>query len=435
MKRGEVQQLLVATNRWWRDAVDWPSLDPDLREAAEAPYDYRASVLEDLAPGGLYLLRGPRRAGKTVAVKHSIEDLIARGMPPRRIAHMAVDGLRSRDLGMLVDAGDSLMPDDGGRFWFFDEITGIADGWPERIKWLRDNDARFRADTVVLTGSSAADLTAATKALAGRRGPASAPDRVLMPIGFRSFVSLIVPDPPPSTGGPLSISDLTQTRLREVARDLAPWLDILVRAWEIYLRVGGFPGAVARYVAERDEPWALRRSLVDVIHGDAFRRSDWSRTQSIDLIRRLASNLCSPLNVASLANDIGVDQGTVKRRIDNLRDAFVVWPCYREHDLRPRLGAQSKLYFTDPIYTQLVDGNDRMAAGSTASGTDFTRLSQQQLGVALLRAIERAAPGSHTDFGQVLHHRTATRKEIRFRRARLWWAGGRVEVCRRPMAA
>ncbi|MCY3837511.1 MAG: hypothetical protein OXH09_02475, partial [Gammaproteobacteria bacterium] len=82
---------------------------------------------------------------------------------------MAVDGLRSRDLGLLVDAADVLMPNQGPRYWFFDEITGITDGWPERIKWLRDNDARFHTDTVVLTGSSASDLTAATRALAGRR--------------------------------------------------------------------------------------------------------------------------------------------------------------------------------------------------------------------------------------------------------------------------
>ena len=130
-------------------------------------------MLSDLAPGGLYILRGPRRVGKTVAVKGEIRELIAGRVPPRRIVHMAVDGLRSRDLGLLVDAADGLMPDEGHRYWFIDEITGIADGWPERVKWLRDNDSRFRTDTVVLTGSSAADLTGATKALAGRRGRCS----------------------------------------------------------------------------------------------------------------------------------------------------------------------------------------------------------------------------------------------------------------------
>ena len=414
MKRGEAQQLLIATNRWWRDPVGWPSADPDLREAAEAPFEYRANVLAGLAPGGLYVLRGPRRVGKTVEVKHTVRDLIAAGVAPRRIAHMAVDGLRSRDLGLLVDAADALMPEDGVRYWFFDEITGVADGWPERIKWLRDNDARFRTDTVVLTGSSTNDLTAATKALAGRRGEARAPDRVLMPIGFRSFVSLAVSEPPPATDGRLAIPDLAPHRLRATARELAPWLDILVRAWETYLRVGGFPTAVARYASGREDPGTLRRSLIDVIHGDAFRRAAWSRPQSIDLLRRLTSRLCAPVNMASLANDIGVSQGALKSRIDDLREAFVMWPCYREDALRPKLGTQPKLYFTDPIYAQLAGENPRAFPASTAPEADVTQLSQQQLGVALLRASERTAPGTHAGFDRVLHHRTATRREIDF---------------------
>ena len=406
MKRGEAQQILAATNRWWRDPTGWSRDDPDLREATRAPFDYHADVLSDLAPGGLYILRGPRRVGKTVAVKGAIRELIAGGVPPRRIVHMAVDGLRSRDLGLLVDAADGLMPTEGHRYWFIDEITGIADGWPDRVKWLRDNDARFRMDTVVLTGSSAADLTDATKALAGRRGEARDPDRVLLPIGFRSFVRLVSAEAPKdaSSPGDFRISDLTRETLTEVLAQLAPWQDVLIRAWEAYLGCGGFPASVARHVTSREEPVALRRSLEDVIHGDAFRRAEWSRTQSTDLLRRLAVNLCAPLNVASLADDTGVAQTTLKRRLDELREAFVVWPCYREDNLRPKLRAQPKLYFTDPIYARLAPD----------AGYDLSRLSQQQLGMALLRATERAAPGSFVGFDRVLHHRTATRKEIDF---------------------
>ena len=89
---------------------------------------------------------------------------------------------------------------------------------------------------------------------------------------------------------------------------------------------------------------------------------------------------------------------------DELREAFVVWPCCREDSLRPKLRAQPKLYFTDPIYARLAPD----------AGYDLPRLSQQQLGMALLRANERAMPGSFVGFDRVLHHRTATRKEIDF---------------------
>lgn len=406
MKHGEAQQILTATNRWWREPTQWVNDDPDLREAMRAPFRYQPDVLSDLAPGGLYILRGPRRVGKTVTVKDAIRQLISSGVPPRSIVHMAVDGLRSRDLGLLVDAADLLMPGDAHRYWFFDEITGITDGWPERVKWLRDNDARFRMDTVVLTGSSTANLLGATKALAGRRGDAKAPDRVLLPIGFRAFMRLVSTDTPPDMPSPpgLGIPDLTRPHLKERIAELVPWQAALIRTWETYLICGGFPAAVAQHVASRGEPFALRQALVDVIHGNAFRRAEWSQSQSTDVLRRLAANLCAPLNIASLANDTDVAQATLKRRLGELREAFVVWPCYREENLRPKLGAQSKLYFTDPIYARLTP----------ESAPDFSRLSQQQLGMALLRATERAAPGTFVGFDRVLHHRTATRKEIDF---------------------
>ena len=404
MKRGEAQQSLIATNRWWRDPRGWPARDPDLRDAGDAPFRFQAGVLSNLAPGGLYVLRGPRRVGKTVEVKLAIRDLIAGGIEPRRIVHMAVDGLRSRGLGMLIDAAGALMQQGARRFWFFDEITGITDGWPERIKWLRDNDAGFRTDTVVLTGSSAANLTAATKALAGRRGGAVGSDRCLLPMGFRSFLRLIPVEPPPRDTEPLGIEDLTPARLTEAGHELVPWLDAMIRGWEIYLRVGGFPSAVASHVASREEAAALEAGLIDVIHGDAFQRADWSRAQTTDLLRRLARGLCAPVGIASIANDIGVSQASLKRRIDELREAFVLWPCHREDGLRPKLGAQAKHYFTDPVYARLAPG----------AGFDFTRLSQQQLGMALLRASERACPGAHVEFDRVLHHRTRTRKEIDF---------------------
>jgi hypothetical protein len=57
MKAGDIQLHLAAANRWWRSA-DWRSEDPDLRAADHAPFRYRSGSLENLAPGGLYVLRG-----------------------------------------------------------------------------------------------------------------------------------------------------------------------------------------------------------------------------------------------------------------------------------------------------------------------------------------------------------------------------------------
>lgn len=401
MKPGEIHRSLATTNRWWSHPAEWTGDDPDLRNADRAPFHYRAGVLSGLTPGGLYVLRGPRRVGKSVEVKRAIVGLLSDGVHPRRIVHMSMEGWSANRLHRLVDAAQQLTLD-GPRYWFLDEITGMIGSWPQRIKWLRDNDPRFQTDTVVLTGSSSADLREAVGVLAGRRGAATTPDRVLLPMGFRDFVALVANGKLPEEIGPLRIDTLAE-QLREACFELAPWLGILVNAWEIYLWVGGFPLAVSGYLREREVDPALWRGLWEVISGDAFRRARQSDLQTKKMLQRLAAGLGSPVNVARIARATDVTPTTAQQRIDNLREAFVVWPCYKEEGLRPRLQAQKKIYFTDPVYRLL-----------TSQTTDLSVLSEQQLGMALLRSLERENPGSYVHFDRVLHHRTKAGREIDF---------------------
>ncbi|MXW56274.1 MAG: ATP-binding protein [Gemmatimonadales bacterium] len=416
----ELREILARTG-WWTDPHGWIRRDPDLRRAREAPFDYNAGVLEGLVPGGLYVLRGPRRVGKSVEIKKTVRGLIERGEDPRRIIHIAADELEAADLRRVVDAADAITPASERRFWFFDEITAIPDGWPAAIKWLRDNDLRFGTDTVVLTGSSARDLTEAIKALAGRRGGAVDSDRVLLPMSFRSFLRASraaggnEDGPPPSHKEPISVAELSPDVLAESARELAPWMPYLVREWETYLAVGGFPQAVAAHAAvapPATEPGrgeavrALKESLLDVIRGEAFGQSAWSRAHTDAFMRRLAAGIGSPTNCSDIASDTGTSANTVRRRIDTLRENFVVWPCYREHRLVPALRAQEKTYFTDPIFTALSPRPRRRI--------DVSLLSEQQLGMTLVRAFLRRDAGGYPNFDAVLHHRTRSRKEIDF---------------------
>ena len=411
MRVGELQARLTATNGWWRQPRDWVRRDPDLQEASTAPFTHSAGVLEDLVRGGLYVLRGPRRVGKSVELKLTIERLISEGADPRAITHMSADGWSASDLGALVRAADRLMPPDGHRWWLIDEITAINDGWPAQIKWLRDNNRRFRQDTVILTGSSSSNLRDSIGDLAGRRGPVDAPDRVMLPIGFRTFVKLIEPELSleDATGlRPSAVADLAPERLNDAAYRLAPWLDLLVDAWEDYLRVGGFPQAIASHIRHRFVDENLQRALFGVISGDAFQRARLSDLQTSEMLRRLARGLGSQLNSSRLAREINVSPSTAQSRVQDLCESFVAWPVYREQGLRPNLRAQRKIYFTDPIYARIGYGDVR--------AVDETALSEQQLGMALLRSslLDGIGRANYSDFDRVLYFRSATDAEIDF---------------------
>ena len=174
-------------------------------------------------------------------------------------------------------------------------------------------------------------------------------------------------------------------------------------AWDAYLQVGGLATAVANHIQLREPAPPFLDNLLDVIHGDTFRRADWSRVQTTAFLRRAVRGLCSPVSYAALADDFDISQPTVRRRFDELRETFVVWPCHREAGLRPKLNARAKVYFVDPVYMRLA-----------GLPPDDSLVSEQQLGMALLRSFERERPGSFMEFDQVLHHRSNTRREIDF---------------------
>ena len=178
MNPGQISQRLTAGNRWWQDASGWTSLDRDLKRLRATALPYEPRPLDDLAEGGLYVLYGPRRVGKSVVVKRRIDSLLATGVAPRRIIHFACDELAKGDLQRLVAQGRDVLTRSvtEPRYWFLDEITSVP-GWPAAIKWLRDN-TDFGDDTVILTGSSASDLEEARKELADCRGPALDSDRI-----------------------------------------------------------------------------------------------------------------------------------------------------------------------------------------------------------------------------------------------------------------
>lgn len=405
-KIGQLAQEVAATNPWWR-SDDWQSRDPDLRSAAEHDIDYVPPVLENLQAGGLYLLRGPRRVGKTVAVKRKIAALIDAGVPPTCIVRAAVDGWRDKDVRTLVQ-NTALPPLPPGqvRWWFLDEISATSGEWDRHLKWLRDNHDEFADACVVLTGSDASELTRAAGTLAGRRGPATDVDRSLLPMGFRTFMRMRCSLP--SVRVPLD-----RLRSREGADaygQLLPWLDELVRGWELYLQYGGFPTAVA--AAQRGEPVpdGFLQTMMDVISRDAFGASRLSRTQTSSLLDRLWASMTTPANLSSIAHDVGTSADTVARHVEYLRDAYLAWTCPQRQDDRwlPRDGAQDKIYAVDPLVARLAH-----LRNPARPDLDPTTLTEMMAGVALHRAGTRTGR-LWGDDRWIFYVRTPTRKEIDF---------------------
>lgn len=406
---GQITQELARMNPWWRDSENWADTDIDLKVVRASGLTYRSDCLSGLVPGSLYMLRGPRRVGKTVAVKQTIQDLLAAGVPPLSIVRVAVDGWSANDIRTVV-SNAALPPLAAGhhRRWFIDEITAVSGDWATRIKWLRDNDPDFFNATVVLTGSSASALTAAAGVLAGRRGNVVNVDRTLLPIGMRTFSELLRPE---LTKLPrLAVHELRTDASRDVYQETMVWLDDLVRLWELYLGYGGFPPSVAAAKAAQPVPDWFVNDIFSVIHRDAFANGNLNESQTIAFMNRLWDSLASTTNMSNIAADVSISHDVATRHISYLRNAYLLWACPQKHNDRwvALERAPDKLYAIDPIVARLG-----YLRNPGRPDVDITALAEMQIGMALRRAI--AATGrTWTEEEPVFYVRTATRKEIDF---------------------
>jgi uncharacterized protein len=408
MNEAQLTCALASGNAWWR-SPQWERDDRDLRALAATDLDYEPEPLIDVSPDGLYVLRGPRRVGKSLELKRAISRLINQGVAPRSIVHFACDELGAGDLQRLVKAGREVLTRglEGPRYWFLDEITSVP-AWPEAIKWLRDNTA-FGEDCVVLTGSSARDLAEAQKQLAGRLGRATQPDRLLLPMGFRSFARAMGLDGLPQPA-PVRIQDFMSAEVDAIFTELLPWLDELLSTWELYLRVGGFPRAVGDQLAHGEVQDDFVRTLWDVTAGEALRGSSTMPSHVQAMLARLTRSLTTPLSVESLREDMGVDSPhTAKARLQDLIFAYLAWPCHRREGNGPKLSARSKYYFIDPLMARLA----AIRSASPIAEVDASAISEQQLGLELLRSLEREQPGTYAHFSDVMYQRTSS-KEVDF---------------------
>ncbi len=406
MKDAEIGDRLRERNHWWRDEHRWETEDENLREAARAPFDYRPGVLADIEPGGLYTLSGPRRIGKSLELRRAIAALIARGVPGRNIVYCSCDDFSLQDLRRLFRVGTSLTRHvEGSRWWLIDEVTAVGRGWSNIVKDLRD-DTPLRRDCLVLTGSSSRELRDATKNFAGRRGPAATrSDRLLMPIPFRDFCRLLgdldgLPDLPR-----IASRDMMGRDALSALEELSFWSNDLVDAWELYLRCGGFPRAVGDFLGTGSVTPAFVGDLWDVVRGDAIRATSLGDADLLNFLARIAEGICSPLNATAVAEHIGLgSHHAVNDRVNDLVFAFQAWKC---HQLRPGGGpntrSRRKVYFTDPLIARLPSER-----GGAYRAPDISRLSEQQLGLSLLRAAAGGRADAFIAAEDVLYERTST---------------------------
>jgi uncharacterized protein len=416
-----IRRRLAESNPWWSAGspadVSSAWVRHDLLLTARGNFDigYRSDILADIATApigdSLTVLQGPRRVGKSVVVRELAAALCTRpDVDARQVVSLACDGMTAQDITRAIKLGRELtrsvdQPEARRRVWLFDEITPIK-GWATAVKHARDNSA-FGLDTVVTTGSSwRAEEDVEGNLFAGRSGTAGLRRlRHLMPMSFRDYVvtvrrSLPVPDVIHPT-----LLQSSQARLALETMRFA--IDDFDLAWQAYLASGGFPRAIHAV----ETTGAHDRGYLEDLHAWLRRDVDPDGPQEsiLLLLDAIAARSSSPFDRAGTAEALGyASKNTFDRRLARLVASYgALWCPQRNEKGRTVPSTQAKLYLTDPVLAWIPN---LLRAG--AEPPDFTRLTEQTIGVGLARSIDDHESGRWIAADTIGYSRTSTGNEV-----------------------
>lgn len=363
---GELLTLLRAANPWLENPRAFPEAARHRIPSAFVPRDVSAAA-EWSTPGRAHLVVGARQVGKSSVLWAWFRDnhrapLFMNAEEPSVRSWCRSATLVASDLAGLVGADTPILIDEAQHL----EEAGLF------IKGLIDAGL---PNPLFVTGSSAFDLESRTReSLAGR-----ATRTIVHPFSLKEIAAIM------HDAAPL----LRESRLREAA------LRQMV--------VGGYPAA---WLSERPEVELYRlmdafvvRDASDrfhIAHVDAFRT----------LLRLVASQTGSLVNVSEWAGICGVARGTVDDYLTILADGHIVTLVQPfVGGRRAELTHRPKVFFRDPgvrnaALRQFQPFADRLDRGAALEGWVAAELAKVLSPLAPLDTLRywRSRSGAEVDF-------------------------------------
>lgn len=360
---------LFNQNIWWQEK-GLIEHDPKIREYSSQKLKWHPSVIDelDLSQFVVYTLRGPRQVGKTTALKLLIKkSLLNMDIQKEQVMYYSCDNLDNYKalielLETYLDHIRKLNLHKERLFIFLDEITSIKD-WQKGIKYLVDMGRLSRAG-MVLTGSNASDLRKGMERLPGRRGKISNPDRILLPLRFREFVSLTNPSLYRRLENDIEIFNLGEKEFKMLV-SFQPYLKELSVLFEQFLITGGILRAVNEYFKKNEIGYDTYEIYQQWLRGDISRAGKSERTAR-QIIAELIKISVSAFGWETIAKKIDVaSHKTVSDYIEAMEDSFVFKTLYQVdlNTMAPRVKKLKKLHFLDIfIYWSLRGWTDNWLA-------------------------------------------------------------------------
>jgi predicted AAA+ superfamily ATPase len=386
--------LITEQNMWWKYSDFW-TYDKDLAKIHYVKNDEhkfksisRKSMSKEFESDSIYLLKGPRRVGKTTWIKEQIYTLVKNeGINPKAIMYLSTQGIikSAVDMAKAVRAFLDKNITEKRKFIFIDEVTdcGEPEEWASSIQNLSDSGL-LKDTTILLTGSDPYLLERGAMKLAGR----GIMRLFIRPLIFRDFLSttlqtefyhelLISSFPQLFTEETISKlkSDLTKNAInpdKEFSQitkalkksDLVYHERELKFLFNLYLLSGGFPESIHSLLTSNNIKERIYSDILDSIL-EKLISVDKNPNTAESILKTWITNVLSitgkverqgeMLSYNSIATDLGISQHVVESYIEWM-DELMILNLTENYagKIRDKKTLFKKMHIADPFLFQSI---------------------------------------------------------------------------------
>ncbi len=355
-----ILKVLNAYNPWWKTGSTNPALTKTYRRFAF--YD-AMNKLENISIRRTVVLTGTRRVGKTTIQYQMIDELLKKGVNPKKIVFVSLDHpmLKLSAFEDILECYHENIYANNDVYYFFDEIQYVSD-WDKWLKTIYDMNPETN---IVATGSaSPALLKGSTESGAGRWSVISVPT-----LSFYEYCELLGIEKP-NFDKRLKITSFLKLERREQNAVMLQLSDIQ-KHFNRYLQVGGFPELA---LSDNDiiAQQVMREDVVDkVLKRDLPSLYNIRNSTELERIFLYLCNVSSEIvSIECLSKELnGVSRPTVENYIKYLESANLIyqsWPI--DMSGKKVLKASPKIYIADAAIRNAVLMDDDMLTNPTEMG-------------------------------------------------------------------
>jgi hypothetical protein len=350
MEDKKLRELLLPYNPWWLDVKgQWRDDIPDYRREI---VEKVISDIEELPQ--IVSITGPRRVGKTTAIRQVILHLLDEvAIPPEKILYFSLDDpaihaseeMQREIFDMLIKHAKEAGPERNSPFYFFlDEIQRLPK-WELFLK--KYYDLKFPGRFIVSGSASSPIFRSSQESLLGR-----IKDRHLLPFGFREFCLYNMrhdPDfgtllPDPRVLRQMLLEGKSEESLKylvEMDSKLARFNDQLSDTISRYVREGGFPEVWAIKDPVRKIEYLMEQQVRKVLYEDLMTVTKFRKPENV--LRFFVYLLANPgieINTTKVASETGVERRIIDENLPLLMmtDLVIRITKFSHKPLRARKG-------------------------------------------------------------------------------------------------